>query len=301
MMKLLPALVTLSFLCCCTQAASLDASLLKPRGVKMKNRIRHLEAQLAALTLENSRLKTGGLSATDNACHPKSSIPKEYQAYKVMKGQLPGTSYFDGFLSSDSQSEANDSNYKMSSADPRVFGPEAWLTLHRFSIHYANGQTPNAASQAACEGFVTGLPYMVPCPHCAYHLDQFLYDNANLEANGITYDYDKCRGNCTGVKTACSDSKILADFFRRAHNNVNHNNQPCTRDMTLDEVYAKYEYVQRTPLRPIMGHYELAKSMEDYEAMCDVTKNTTVPDKYLRPGLFTELKCGFGLPSGPIN
>lgn len=299
-MKLLPALVTFSSLCCYAEAATLDRYILQPRIVRMRNRLRRLEKQVAALTHENSQLqKAGGQNATGEACHPRSSIPKDYQAYKVKKGDLPGTSYFDGFLSSNPQSEADDSNYEMSSADPRVFGPEAWLTLHRFSIWYANGATPNAASQAACKGFVMGLPYMIPCPHCAYHLDEFLYNNANLEAKGITYDYDKCRGNCTGVETACSDSRILADFFRRAHNNVNHNNQPCTRDMTLDEVYAKYAHVRRTPLRPVMGHYELAKTMEDDEAMNDPTTSTTVPDKYLRPGHFTGEACGYGVPSDP--
>ena len=54
----------------------------------------------------------------------------------------------------------------VSSGDPRVFGPDAWRTLHRFSIHYP--EHPTALTSAGCRNFLSGLPFMLPCTplHC---------------------------------------------------------------------------------------------------------------------------------------
>lgn len=55
-------------------------------------------------------------------------------------------------------------------ADPRVFGPYTWRTLHRFMQHYP--ETPSSQTQTACVNFVNALPFLIPCPHCGYDFSQ---------------------------------------------------------------------------------------------------------------------------------
>lgn len=64
--------------------------------------------------------------------------------------------------------------------DPRVFGPEAWLTFHRFAQNYP--ETPNNATYNACKNFINAIPYMVPCPHCGYDFQLFI--EASIEHEG---------------------------------------------------------------------------------------------------------------------
>ncbi len=55
-------------------------------------------------------------------------------------------------------------------ADPRVFGPYTWRTLHRFMQFYP--VAPTAQTQQSCVNFVNALPFLIPCPHCGYDFSQ---------------------------------------------------------------------------------------------------------------------------------
>ena len=87
-------------------------------------------------------------------------------------------------------------------SDPRIFGPEMWLTLHRIAANYPENPTYEAKSQLIA--FINSLPYMVPCQHCGCHFLDF------LEAY-----------NLNNVVTS---KKTIVKFFVDAHNNVNKNN-----------------------------------------------------------------------------
>ena len=56
----------------------------------------------------------------------------------------------------------------MTSADPRVFGPDAWKMLHYMGQWYPTAPSDQAAE--ACVNFINALPYMLPAPICAYVL-----------------------------------------------------------------------------------------------------------------------------------
>jgi len=122
----------------------------------------------------------------------------------------------------------------VSSGDPRVFGPDAWRTLHRFSVHYPKSPTPQ--TRGACEMFLRGLPYMIPCPHCGYHLQEFMVLNEK-HAGEVR---EECLGNCTGVTSICGSQAIMVGFFARAHNNVNIHNYKWRPNFTTADVYAAY-------------------------------------------------------------
>lgn len=122
----------------------------------------------------------------------------------------------------------------VSSVDPRVFGPDAWRTLHRFSIHYP--VNPNRETVIACERFMSGLPYMIPCPHCGYHLREFIVLNEQYDGDNRA----ECRGNCTSAEKICSAQAIMVGFFARAHNNVNYYNYPLRPAWTATDVYKEY-------------------------------------------------------------
>jgi len=139
-------------------------------------------------------------------------------------------------------------------SDPRNFGPDAWRTLHRFSVAYPDDPTP--ATQKHCRNFLEALPYMIPCPHCGYHFLQFVVFNEKWEGRNMT----KCRGLCSTTKESCATRMNLVDFFARAHNNVNANNYPCRPSWTAAHVIEAYNSSTFTTQGPIDGKCELLKS-----------------------------------------
>lgn len=65
-----------------------------------------------------------------------------------------------------------------STADPRVWGPAVWFTLHNGAAHYPN--KPSDAAKHHMKGFIKGLPYMIPCEECAHHAWNHI-QNTNLD------------------------------------------------------------------------------------------------------------------------
>eukprot|EP00941_MAST-03F_sp_MAST-3F-sp1_P005355 g5355.t1 len=89
----------------------------------------------------------------------------------------------------------------VSSAEPTVWGPIAWSMLHTMAAHYPKSN-PNEAHISGCVNFITGLPYMLPCGECGFHL---LKELENYP---------------TSLRRACSSRYNLAQFFVDAHNDV---------------------------------------------------------------------------------
>ena len=104
------------------------------------------------------------------------------------------------------------------SANPRVFGPWVWQTLHVMAEFYPD--KPSDAAMAACNNFTAALPLMLPCDHCGYHLNETMHLYA--------------------PKPICTSSKALQTFLVEAHNRVNNNVHPLRKDWTYDEAKMQY-------------------------------------------------------------
>ena len=104
-------------------------------------------------------------------------------------------------------------------ADPRVFGPPTWRTLHIAAQNYPT--EPIDTVKAACVAFVNSVAYMLGCPHCGYDFIQFIKTNDLYE--GKDPWNPACKGSqqynmpCQGPTTACENQANLVNFFLRAH------------------------------------------------------------------------------------
>lgn len=105
------------------------------------------------------------------------------------------------------------------SANPRVFGPSVWHTLHVMAKSYPNA--PNKDTVDACNKFTSALPLMLPCDHCGYHLNETIH----MYPKG----------------PICASAFALQSFLVYAHNRVNHNVHPYRKDWTYREASAHYQ------------------------------------------------------------
>lgn len=120
------------------------------------------------------------------------------------------------------QSNNMDVQYSTSSysntADPRVWGPAFWLSLHNGASKYpVNASAP---TRQGMKGFILGIPYMVPCDKCAEHA------RAHIEANYKNLD------------DIVSGKDKLFEFFWTFHQYVN--NRYNKVGLTLQEAWIKY-------------------------------------------------------------
>ena len=70
----------------------------------------------------------------------------------------------------------NNNNYK-STADPSVWGPSFWLSLHNGAVRYPVKASPTY--QHRMKGFILGIPYMLPCDECRQHALAFIDSRAS--------------------------------------------------------------------------------------------------------------------------
>lgn len=178
-------------------------------------------------------------------CPAKTTLPLAHRTEVAEKSKVP-LDYFDAGYTGG-----------IKGSDPRNFGPDAWRTLHRFSVGYPEKPVPK--TQKACIDFLNGLPYMIPCPHCGYHFLQFVVFNEHWAGQNMT----KCRGVCTSVQQACAARMPLVDFLARAHNNVNANNYPCRPMWNATHVVAAYSSLTFTTQGPVDGKCELLKNASE--------------------------------------
>lgn len=89
------------------------------------------------------------------------------------------------------------------------------------AAHYPN--EPDKKHREACASFINGLPYMLACGECGYHLAEYL-----------SRDQDVAKT----ANRACADHTSLVAFMVDIHNEVNrHTNK---RLWTAEESEAAY-------------------------------------------------------------
>ena len=111
----------------------------------------------------------------------------------------------------------NTKDYK-NSADPRVWGPSFWFSLHNGALYYP--ENPSEIVIERLKGFILGIPYMLPCHDCAEHAKSY-----------ISYNYEK-------LNSICSSRNNLFNFYVDFHNYVNKRHNKAI--MSYDEAYKLY-------------------------------------------------------------
>jgi hypothetical protein len=64
---------------------------------------------------------------------------------------------------------------KTTTKSPEVFGPALWFSLHTGSAHLPTTLSP--VSIKRIQGFINGIPEMVPCEQCSEHARAFIESN----------------------------------------------------------------------------------------------------------------------------
>lgn len=105
-----------------------------------------------------------------------------------------------------------------SSANPEVWGPAFWFSLHNGAARYPLKASP--ITKERMKGFILGLPVMIPCLECKEHTMAYV------------------EGNFDRLDDVCSGRVKLFNFFVDLHNKVNERyNKPI---MGYEEAYALY-------------------------------------------------------------
>ena len=89
----------------------------------------------------------------------------------------------------------------VNSADPEVWGPAFWFSLHNGAARYPVKASPICSERM--KGFILGMPVMIPCSVCQDHA------TAHIEANWSRFD------------EIVSGRTKLFNFFVDFHNKVN--------------------------------------------------------------------------------
>ena len=106
----------------------------------------------------------------------------------------------------------------VNSANPEVWGPAFWFSLHNGALRYPIQASPTWKERM--KHFILGIPVMVPCEKCSDHA------TAHLESNYYRMD------------EIVSSRNNLFEFFWEFHNFVNERlNKP---KMSLDNAYKMY-------------------------------------------------------------
>lgn len=104
------------------------------------------------------------------------------------------------------------------SADPKVWGPFFWKTLHISAVHYPLQASPLVKERM--KGRILAIPYEIPCSTCRPHASAFIESKKD--------ELDKI----------VSGRHELGKFYTDFHNKVNERyNKPT---WTYEQVYAFY-------------------------------------------------------------
>lgn len=57
-------------------------------------------------------------------------------------------------------------------SDGRIWGPDLWKVLHRYSLAYPRNQPPEETQKAA-RAFYNSHKYLLPCPYCRAHYAKY--------------------------------------------------------------------------------------------------------------------------------
>jgi hypothetical protein len=103
-------------------------------------------------------------------------------------------------------------------ADPNVWGPAFWFTLHNGASKYPVSASPITIERM--KSFIFGIPVMLPCEKCQYHATNHIMMNKNK------------------LNQICSGRDSLFTFFVDFHNIVNKRyNKPL---MSVEQAYQIY-------------------------------------------------------------
>lgn len=105
-----------------------------------------------------------------------------------------------------------------STHDPRIFGPYLWKAFHIIAYNYPS--KPSLETQSHAIDFISSLPFMLPCEHCGYHLQQYLM---NVNLNIVT-----------------QSKTNMIQFFVDAHNNVSSHVHPNRKPFTVEQANKQY-------------------------------------------------------------
>lgn len=95
--------------------------------------------------------------------------------------------------------EEKTSTISKNHADPRVWGPPYWYSLHNSSMYYP--LEPSALVRETIKGRIKAIPFEIPCNTCRHHATAFIQE----------YDLDK----------VVSSREDLIKFYTDFHNQVN--------------------------------------------------------------------------------
>lgn len=103
-------------------------------------------------------------------------------------------------------------------ADPQVWGPSFWFSLHNGALRYPTKASPLVI--ARMKGFILGLPYILPCENCSVHAAAYI-ENIKDKLDHI-----------------CSRRDSLFKFFVDFHNMVNKRYNKSI--VSYDDAYKMY-------------------------------------------------------------
>lgn len=112
----------------------------------------------------------------------------------------------------------------VNTADPSIWGPAFWFSLHNGASKYPIQASPICAQRM--KGVILGLPYILPCENCSDHARAHIAQN---ERN---------------IDDICSGRDKLFRFFVDMHNMVNaRSNKP---QLSIEDAYKIYS--NQTPV-----------------------------------------------------
>lgn len=103
-------------------------------------------------------------------------------------------------------------------ADPKIWGPAFWFTLHNSAVHYPINASPIVRERM--KGRILAIPYEIPCAGCQPHASAFVEKHK-----------DK-------LDEIVSGRHSLGKFYVDFHNLVNR--RYGKKEWTYDEAYATY-------------------------------------------------------------
>lgn len=110
------------------------------------------------------------------------------------------------------------SHFHKNTADPKVWGPKFWYSLHNSAAHYPMNASPLVRSRM--KGRILAIPYEIPCPSCQGHASAFIESHKDQ------------------LDQIVSNRHALGKFYCDFHNKVNQRHGKRIR--TYDEVYNHY-------------------------------------------------------------
>lgn len=105
-----------------------------------------------------------------------------------------------------------------SSANPEVWGPAFWFTLHNGAIRYPIHASP--ITKERMKQYIAGMPVMIPCETCKEHATAHIENNYN------------------NLDQICSGRQSLFNFFVDFHNKVN--KRYGKPEMSYEDAYKLY-------------------------------------------------------------